>query len=282
MENKVCIITGATDGIGKATAKKLVEHKYHIVLIGKDLNKGANVKHEFEMFELSSNVDFIQCDLSLMGDINKLATVLKNKYHKIDILINNAGSFFSKKTLTDEGIESTFALNHLAYFQLTNLLLSHLKKQNNCRIINVASDAHIGVDIDFNNLQGERNYNGWNAYKLSKLMNIMFSYFLSEKLSETNITVNCLHPGFVASRFGNNNTGIYNILIRVAKSLAAISVEKGSRTSVFLATSPDLKNITGKYFHKCNIKRSSGYSYKRDNWKMLWKLSEEILDKINN
>ncbi len=282
MENKVCIITGATDGIGKATAKKLIEHQYHIVLIGRDLNKGANVKHELEILESSSNVDFIQCDLSLMCDIDNLAIILKNKYNNVDILINNAGGYFSKKTLTDEGLESTFALNHLAYFHLTNLLLDHLKKQNNCRIINVASDAHFGGDIDFNNLQGEQDYNGWNAYRISKLMNIMFSYFLAEKLSETNITVNCLHPGFVASRFGNNNTGMSNILIRIAKSLAAISVEKGSRTSVFLATSPDVNNITGKYFHKCNIKPSSGHSYKRDNWKMLWKLSEEILDKINN
>ena len=197
MENKVCIITGATDGIGKATAKKLMEHQYHIVLIGRDLNKGANVKHELEILELSSNVDFIQCDLSLMGDINNLATILKNKYKNIDILINNAGAFYSKKTLTDEGIESTFALNHLAYFHLTNLLLANLKQQNKCRIINVASDAHFGGDIDFNNLQGERNYNGWNAYRLSKLMNIMFSYFLAEKLSKTNFTVKCLHPGLV-------------------------------------------------------------------------------------
>lgn len=282
METKLCIITGATDGIGKETASNLLTHQMHLVLIGRDPVKGQKVREELKKTELSSQVDFIQCDLSVMGEVGELAKTIKKRYDIIDVLINNAGTFFSKRILTSEGIESTFALNHLAYFHLTNLLLPKLKKQKSCRIINVASDAHYGAEIDFENLQGEQQYDGWKAYKISKLLNIMFTYELADKLSKTKVTVNCLHPGFVASKFGNNNPGLTGIGIRIAKKMAAISVKRGAQTSVYLATSFEVEGVSGKYFHKYKSKESSKASYNVQNWGLLRKKSAGILKSLTN
>ncbi len=281
MDSKLCIITGATDGIGKETAKMLVSQGVYVVIIGRNQEKGEKVREEIKKSELNANVDFIKCDLSIMAQVSDLASVLKKKFKKIDILINNAGAFFSKRILTSEGLEATFALNHLAYFHLTNLLLPKLKKQNDCRIINVASDAHFGIDVEFDNLQGENQYDGWKAYKRSKLLNIMFTYQLATQLSGSNITVNCLHPGFVASKFGNNNQGITGIGLRLAKMFAAISVPKGAKTSLYLAVSSEVEGVSGKYFHKCKTKESSRESYQTRNWEILWKTSKSILKSIN-
>ena len=282
METKLCIITGATDGIGKETARNLLTNQMHLVLIGRDSVKGEEVREELKKTELSSKVDFIQCDLSVMSHVGELAKIIKKRYDTIDVFINNAGAYFSQRILTSEGLESTFALNYLTYFHLTNLLLPKLKKQKSCRIINVASDAHYGAKIDFKNLQGERLYDGWKAYKISKLMNIMFTYELAEKLSKTKVTVNCLHPGFVATKFGNNNPGLTGIGMRIAKKLAAISVKKGAQTSVYLATSSEVEGVSGKYFHKYKTKESSEASNNVQNWDLLWKQSAKILKSITN
>jgi NAD(P)-dependent dehydrogenase (short-subunit alcohol dehydrogenase family) len=169
----------------------------------------------------------------------------------------------------------------LGYFLLTKLLLDLIKKGKDPRIINVASGAHIGATLDFDNLQGKNDYSGWAAYKRSKLMNIMFTYKLAELLKDTPITVNTLHPGFVRTRFGDNNTGIVGIGLNLAKKIGAISIKKGAETSVFLATSPTVKGVSGKYFVKCKPEKSSSSSYNKSDIDRLWRTTDECLSSLS-
>ena len=281
MEGKLCLITGATDGIGKETAKCLAEYNARLILVGRDQIKGESVRNELMVQTGNDQIDIMTADLSNMNAIQKLSAEIHKKYNKLNVLINNAGAFFSKREITDDGFEKTFALNHLGYFLLTKLLLDLIKKGKNPRIINVASGAHIGVTLDFDDLQGKNDYSGWAAYKRSKLMNIMFTYKLAELLKDTPITVNTLHPGFVRTRFGDNNTGIVGIGLNLAKKIGAISIKKGAETSVFLATSPTVKGVSGKYFVKCKPEKSSSSSYNKSDIDRLWRTTDECLSSLS-
>ena len=251
MKDKICLITGATDGIGKETARCLGKQNAQLILVGRNQEKGEKVRKILIAKTGNDQIEILTADLSNMKAIRYLVERIHSRYDRLDVLINNAGAFFAQREETDEGFEKTFALNHLNYFLLTKLLLDLIKKGKNPRIINVASGAHIGVTLDFDDLKGENDYSGWTAYKRSKLMNIMFTYKLAELLKDTPITVNTLHPGFVRTRFGDNNTGIVGIGLNLAKKIGAISIKKGATTSVFLATSPMVKGVSGKYFVKC-------------------------------
>jgi len=202
---------------------------------------------------------------------------LLDRYPKIDILINNAGAYFDKRTTTSEGLDSTFALNHLSYFILTNHLLPALKHGNGGRIINVASDAHSGAKLDFSDLSNDRSYSGMRAYGQSKLMNIIFTYEMAKRLQGTPVTVNCLHPGFVASKFGDNNKTLMGAVVWIGKKLIAINETKGTDTQVYLATSPEVASKSGLYFHKCKPIKSSAVSYDPMVAKKLWEYSENFL-----
>ena len=281
MEGKLCLITGATDGIGKETAKSLAGFNARLILVGRDQNKGESVRNELMVQTGNDQIDIMTADLSNMNAIQKLSVEIHQKYNKLNVLINNAGAFFSKREITDDGFEKTFALNHLGYFLLTKLLLDLIKKGKNPRIINVASGAHIGATLDFDNLQGKNDYSGWAAYKRSKLMNIMFTYKLAELLKDTPITVNTLHPGFVRTRFGDNNTGIVGIGLNLAKKIGAISIKKGAETSVFLATSPTVKGVSGKYFVKCKPEKSSSLSYNKSDIDRLWRTTDKCLSSFS-
>ena len=281
MEGKLCLITGATDGIGKETAKCLAGFNARLILVGRDQSKGDSVRNELMVQTGNDQIDIMTADLSNMNAIQKLSEEIHQKYNKLNVLINNAGAFFSKREITDDGFEKTFALNHLGYFLLTKLLLDLIKKGKNPRIINVASGAHIGATLDFDNLQGKNDYSGWAAYKRSKLMNIMFTYKLAELLKDTPITVNTLHPGFVRTRFGDNNTGIVGIGLNLAKKIGAISIKKGAATSVFLATSPTVKGVSGKYFVKCKPEKSSPSSYNKSDIDRLWRTTDECLSSLS-
>ena len=270
------VLTGGTSGLGYRTAQVLgKEIKNKIILIGSNKQKGETSVENLIKETSNSNISFIQCNLSSISEIKLLADKLKK--FKIDILINNAGAlFFSRKESVDK-IEKTFSLNHLSYFILTNLLLKYKVIKNGGRIVNVASGAHRGVKIDFNNLEMTTNYNGWVSYKKSKLCNILFTKKLSELTNKSNITVNCLHPGFVKTQFGKNNSGLASLAIKFLMNFFAISVEEGAETIVFLATDKSVKNITGKYFYQSKIKEPSIFAQSQKDADLLWNISLRIV-----
>ena len=270
------LITGGTSGLGYRTAYILAhESKNKIILIGSNNKKGQQAIERLIYETENKNLRFIKADLSSINEIKLLAKDLIKE--KIDVLINNAGALFYSRDESIDQIEKTFALNHLSYFALTNLLLKYKVIKNGGRIINVASGAHRGIDIDFNDLEMSNNYNGWKCYKKSKLCNILFTKKLSDLTSKNNITVNCLHPGFVKTEFGKNNKGVISLAIKLLMNFFAITVEEGAKTIIHLANSEDVKDITGKYFYKSKIKQPSQYAENKSSADQLWNKSIEML-----
>lgn len=270
------VITGGTSGLGYRTAFILAQDsKNKIILIGKNKAKGEQAIKSLNNETKNKNLSFLQVDLSSIFETSSLKEKLANK--KIDVLINNAGALFYSRIESEDGIEKTFALNHLSYFILSNLLLKHKIIKNGGRIINVASGAHRGVDINFDDIEMVTNYNGWISYKKSKLCNILFTKKLSELALKNNITVNCLHPGFVKTGFGKNNTGVIGLIIKSLMSLFAIRVEEGAETIIYLATSNNVKNISGKYFYESKVNKPSNFAENNKSADNLWDLSIKIL-----
>jgi len=280
IEGKTCLITGASDGIGKETALSLAAEGAKVIIVGRNQEKCENTVSEIIRTTQNSDVDFLLADLSLLREVNSLAERILYGYRHLDVLINNVGAFFRKRELTEEGLERTFALNHLSYFLLTHKLIPLLEHSSSARIVNVASIAHLRTDMDFENLNGEKNWSwyggGWNAYCRSKLANIMFTYHLSTKLKDKNITANSLHPGFVASKFGNNNGIFSRSIIKTAKFFGAINVKKGSETSTYLASSEEVEGISGKYFAACSVQKSSKQSRVEKDIEKLWDISKDF------
>jgi NAD(P)-dependent dehydrogenase (short-subunit alcohol dehydrogenase family) len=250
MEGKICIITGATSGIGLIAAEQLAAEGARLVLVGRDLQRGEAALARIKARAPAAAVDVHYTDLSRLDGLRSLGERLGG-LPRIDVLINNAGAIFWRRQTTADGLESTFALNHLAYFVLTELLRERLVKSAPARIVNVASEAHRGASLDFGDLQYARTYRGWVAYSRSKLSNILFTRALARRLHGTGVTANCLHPGFVASRFGDNNSGWFRVAITMAKRLFAISPQHGAQTTVYLATAPEVATVSGAYFDKC-------------------------------
>jgi NAD(P)-dependent dehydrogenase (short-subunit alcohol dehydrogenase family) len=274
------IITGGTSGLGYRTAFILAkDSKNKIILIGKNKAKGNQAVKSLTNETYNKNISFLQADLSSISETSSLKEKLANK--KIDVLINNAGALFYSRLESVDGIEKTFALNHLSYFVLSNLLLKNKIIKNGARIINVASGAHRGVDINLDDIEMVNKYNGWVCYKKSKLCNILFTKKLSELASKNNITVNCLHPGFVKTSFGTNNTGVIGLIIKFLMTLFAIKVEEGAETIIYLATSDNVKNISGEYFYQSKINKPSNFAENNKSADDLWDLSLKIL-KNNN
>ena len=274
------IITGGSSGLGYRTAFILAkDSKNKIILIGKNKAKGNQAVKSLTNETYNKNISFLQADLSSISETSSLKEKLANK--KIDVLINNAGALFYSRLESVDGIEKTFALNHLSYFVLSNLLLKNKIIKNGARIINVASGAHRGVDINLDDIEMVNKYNGWVCYKKSKLCNILFTKKLSELASKNNITVNCLHPGFVKTSFGTNNTGVIGLIIKFLMTLFAIKVEEGAETIIYLATSDNVKNISGEYFYQSKINKPSNFAENNKSADDLWDLSLKIL-KNNN
>ena len=273
---KTILITGGTSGLGYRTAYILAhESENKIILIGSNNKKGQQAVERLIYETGNKNLRFLKADLSSINEIKLLAKDLIKE--KIDVLINNAGALFYSRDESIDQIEKTFALNHLSYFALTNLLLKYKVIKNGGRIINVASGAHRGIDVDFNDLEMSNNYNGWKCYKKSKLCNILFTKKLSELTSINNITVNCLHPGFVKTEFGKNNKGFVSLVIKLLMNFFAITVEEGAKTIIHLANSEDVKDITGKYYYKSKIKQPSQYAKNKSSADQLWNKSIEML-----
>ena len=274
MEGKLCVVTGATDGIGRVTARALAERGAEVVLVGRNAAKGAEVGKAIRRSSRNDRVRFEQADLSSQTEIRALAERLTAGGAAIDVLVNNVGALFMRRRESADGIEMTFALNHLGYFLLTGLLLESLQANGGGRIVNVASEAHRGAQMDLEDPQGTRRYRGWRAYRRSKLANVLFTYRLAALLAGTPVTANCLHPGFVASRFGHNNGWPFVAALKVMMRLSAIDMEAGARTSVHLATSADVAGVSGRYFDECREAASSPASHDEDAGRRLWEMSE--------
>ena len=275
MGEKVCLITGATSGIGKATAMGLANMGASVVMVGRDQGKGEAVMAEIKEQSGSASVDLMLADVSSQEEIRRLADEFKEAYPRLDVLINNAGVFRSKRITTADGIEMTFAVNHLAYFLLTNLLLDVLEASAPSRIVNVASADHGNGTIDFDDLQGEKEYKGAKAYSQSKLANVLFTYELARRLEGTGVTANCLHPGAVRTSFGSGVSGVFGFMVRALRPFM-ISPERGAETSIYLASSPEVDGLSGGYFVKKAEARSSDASYDERSARRLWEVSAEL------
>jgi NAD(P)-dependent dehydrogenase (short-subunit alcohol dehydrogenase family) len=275
MHGKSCVVTGATSGIGLVTAEVLARQGATLIVVARNFERGTATVSRIRQETGNSAVEFMLADLSDQAQVRQLAGVIQQRFTHLDVLVNNAGALFDRRQLSQDGLEMTFALNHLAYFLLTNLLLDSLKAGDSARVINVSSEAHRHAQLDFADLQGQHRYTGWRAYARSKLANILFTYELARRLTGTGIVANVLHPGFVATNFGRNNRSLTAALIRILQ-LAAISPEAGARTIIYLASSPAVKGVTGEYFIKQQAVRSSQVSYDRSAAERLWQVSAEL------
>lgn len=277
MQGKTVLITGATNGIGEAAALELAQMGAQVVIVGRNPARAETVVSEIREKTGNPQVDILLADLSSMEEVRRLAQDFKQKYARLDVLVNNAGATFSKRQVTVDGLEATFALNHLSYFLLTSLLLDMLTASAPSRIVSVASDAQQMNVLDFDDLQGERKYNmmGFRAYAQSKLMNIMFTYELSRRLEGTGVTANVLHPGFVATGFGTNNGGVMRLGMHLAHWFA-LTPKQGADTVVYLASSPEVQSVTGKYFERRKQIKSVPISYDTAAQQRLWQISEQL------
>jgi NAD(P)-dependent dehydrogenase (short-subunit alcohol dehydrogenase family) len=276
VDRKKVLITGGTDGIGKVTALELANRGAHVIIIGRNPQKTEQTVREIREQSDNPRVDFLIADLSEQEQVRRVAAEYRHRYDQLHVLINNAGAFFAKRELTADGLEKTFALNHLAYFLLTHLLLDLLTKSAPARIINVSSAAHFGGKINFDDLNAEKSYSGWGAYSNSKLMNVLFTYELARRLQGSGVTVNCLHPGFVATQFGKNNGGLIGLGLSLVQRVGAISPEQGAETTLYLATSPEVEGITGRYFDQKKAVESSKISQDEETARRLWEISLEL------
>lgn len=277
MEDRVCLITGATNGIGKATALELARMGASLIIVGRNSDKTSAVSAEIKNATGNTRLTTYIADLSSMAEVRRLAKEVKAEHDRIHVLLNNVGAIFQKRQVTADGFELTFALNHLSYFLLTHLLLDVLKASTPARIINVASEAHKSSRADFSDLYAEKHYGILSAYSLSKLFNIMFTYELAHRLEGTGITANALHPGMVRSGFGRNSSGAMRFVMTTLAPLFSISPEAGAKTPAYLASSPEAEGVSGKYFVKCRPASSSAASYDQAAWKKLWEISEKMV-----
>ena len=281
MTDRICMVTGATSGIGLVTARTLAHHGATVVAVGRNPEKGAAIVNEIKRQVGNSSVDFLQADLSSQQDIRRLVGTFRERYSNLHVLVNNAGATFGKRQESIDGLEMTFALNHLGYFLLTNLLLATMKASVPARIINVASEVHAWrKQIDFADLQGQRRYSEMGAYAQSKLANVLFTYELARRLScdlsVQGLTVNAMNPGVVKTNF-QMQSGVWSKLSKMmANAFVGIDVEKGAETILYLATSPRVEKVTGRYFEKGKEVNSSKASYDEATAHQLWQMSAKL------
>jgi retinol dehydrogenase-14 len=275
MIGKRVLVTGANSGIGLWTARSLAEQGAEVVLVCRDADRGAAVHSELTGMALAPP-SLLLADLSSQDAVRRLAAEVQTAFDHIDVLVNNAGSVFSKRELTVDGIEKTFAVNHLAPFLLTNLLLEMVAAAPQGRIVTVASEAH-AARIDFANLQGERKYQFFKAYAASKTTNILFTYELARRVPGSRLTVNAVSPGPSRTHFGNNLTGAAAAFPKIMKRMPFFhSGQEGSRVVVFAASDPDLTGITGQFFMKSKPRKSKPVTHDQSVAARLWSVSEEL------
>ena len=277
MTGKICIVTGSNSGIGKTTALALAEMGATVVMIVRNPEKGEVARREIIERSGNESVEMLVADLSSMEEVRRVAKEFRNKYPKLDVLVNNAGGLLNKYHTTADGNELTFAINHLAPFLLTHELLEPLKAGAPSRVVNVSSGAQAMGKIDFDNLQSEKGYSFFRAYGNAKLMLVMTTYELARRLEGTGISVNVLHPGFVRTNFGKGDAGRGRRLMFKLAAPFARSAKKGAQTPVYLASSPEVEGVSGKYFSNRKPRKSSKASYDVEIQQKLWERNEEIL-----
>lgn len=269
------LVTGASSGIGEATANRLAALGAHVVLVARDRTRGERSRQRILKAHPSASTDLLLADLSTRAAIHGLADAFNAKYDHLDVLINNAAVMTSTRRTTPEGFELQFFVNHLAYFLLTGHLMSALERAPAARIVNVSSTAHSRGEIDFNDLQMERHYRAYDAYASTKLMNILFTYELAHRLEGTRMTSNCLHPGVIRTGLMR---GVSPVLHTLWQSLGKFfkQPDEGAETPVYLATAPDVEGVSGKYFRHCREFGTSRASNDRDLQRRLWEESERL------
>ena len=270
MENKTVLVTGGTDGIGRETALQLARMGARVLVHGRDKEKGTQVLNDINRDTCKEKVSLYLADFSSLADVKRMAEDIKREQTELHLLVNNAGNFYKERLLSADNIEMTMAVNHFAPFLLTLLLLDLLEASAPARIVNVASSAHKLIrSVDFENLQGGTNYDGFTAYSLSKLGNVLFTQSLADKLAGTDVTVNALHPGVVNTK-----------LLRKSYHLDGMSVKEGAQTSVFLASSLVVDGISGKYYKNMQECQASDLSQDKILQDAFWKLSEEMVSQF--
>jgi retinol dehydrogenase-14 len=270
LDGKTCLVTGATAGIGRVTAMELARLGAKVFLVARDRARGEALAREIQGG--GGKAELLVADLASQQSIRELAGRFLARAEPLHVLVNNAGVFELSRRLNADGIEMVFAVNHLAYFLLTHLLLDRLRASPPARIVNVASDAHRWGTIDFDDLEGEKSYRSMRIYGRSKLANILFTYELARRLEGTGVTVNCLHPGAVSTRLGAQNGAIARALIGLLRPFLR-SPQDGAKTSVYLAAAPEVDGVSGKYFIDCRPARSSRESQDREVARRLWERS---------
>ncbi len=274
---KTALITGATAGIGKVTAVTLAKQNYQVVIVGRNKEKTIACVEEIKKETANPNIHYLLGDLSVMEDARRIAKEFDANYTDLHLLINNAGCVYYKRQETEEGYEKTLATNHLSHFIITNMLLDKIKKSSPARIVNVSSDSHLGGRWNPEDIHMKKKYKVLWAYENSKLYNVLFTKYLAKELQEHQITVNCLHPGVVQTKIGTKNTNLVGgFFWNLYAAIVGISEEKGAQTTLYLATSPEVENVTGKYFAKCKEAPSSKVSNDHTAAVELWKMSKEM------
>ena len=279
MQGKICMVTGANSGIGKATALELAQMGATVVMVCRDRARGEEARREITTKSRSNAVDLLQADLSSQQSIRQLVENFQHRYTHLHVLINNAGAAFpGRRRETVDGLEMTFAVNYLAPFLLTNLLLDVLKASAPARIVNVSSAAHKSGYIQLDDLQAEKLYRPMRTYPQAKLAVVLFTYELARRLQGTEVTANCLHPGFVATNFAQSDGGpAVRLLVKVLGSFGT-SPQEGAKTSIYLASSPEVEGITGQYFVKSIPRRSAAISYDESLQRQLWEQSAKLVN----
>ena len=269
MRGKIVVITGASSGIGQVAAEKLAGMGARLVLVARDKARGEAALARLREIAPAASHTIHYGDLSRLAEMKRVASEIAAAEPCIDVLINNAGALFGFRQVTEDGLELTFATNHISYFVLTQGLLKSLQAAAPSRVISTSSDAHKGLKLDFNDLQSANKYRGFPVYGRSKLANILFTSELARRLAGSGVTANCLHPGFVATRFGDQSGGFFSYVVRAAK-VFAISPEKGAETIVYLASSDEVANVSGKYFYKCRQATPTRQAQDDEAAKRLW------------
>ena len=280
MKGKVCVITGGTDGIGKAAAYGLAMQGARLFVHGRDPDKGARAVAELKSRSGNPEIEFLQADFSLLAEVRRLAAEITELTPRIDVLVNNAGALFVKRALSKDGYEMTFAVNHLAPFLLTHLLLDAVEAGGQSRIVTTASNAHLRAKIPFDDLQLTGKYSPMGAYGISKLANILFTRALARRLEGKAVSATCLHPGFVRTNFGANNNkdmgAVLKAIFRLVSRFAR-TPEKGAETVIYLATSPDVHGESGGYYFDCKPLSPSPAGQDDDAAERLWQISEQLV-----
>jgi NAD(P)-dependent dehydrogenase (short-subunit alcohol dehydrogenase family) len=275
MQGKTVVITGATSGIGEVAAIRLAEQGARIVFVARDGKRADATLAKLRRANGAADHAAHLADLSLLAAQKRVASEIAAEA-RIDVLINNAGALFNRRIETADGLEMTFALNHMSYFTITNILLDKIKATPGARIVSTSSRAHRRAKLDFGDLQARSNFRGFDVYSRSKLCNILFTRALAKRLAGSGVTANCLHPGFVATRFGDQSGGFMQGVIGLAKSMIAISEEDGARTIIYLALSPEMARVSGEYFNKCKVEVPTREACNDADAERLWQISSDI------